>query len=104
MVVGVIGIVLFNLADTFFVGRLGTEELAALSFTFPVVLVIASLALGLGNGASAVISLAIGEGDQHKVRRLTTDSLLLTLLIVALFVVLGLLTIDPVFLLLGANP
>jgi putative MATE family efflux protein len=103
MVVGVIGIVLFNLADAFFVGRLGTEELAALSFTFPVVLVIASLALGLGTGASAVISLAIGEGDHHKVRRLTTDSLLLALLIVAFFVVLGLATIDPVFRLLGAT-
>lgn len=104
MVVGVIGMVLFNLADAFFVGRLGTEELAALSFTFPVVLVIASLALGLGTGASAVISIAIGEGDHHKVRRLTTDSLLLALLIVAFFVVLGLATIDPVFRLLGATP
>ena len=104
MVVGVIGMVLFNLADAFFVGRLGTTELAALSFTFPVVLVIASLALGLGMGASAVISLAIGEGDRHKVKRLTTDSLLLALLVVAFFVVLGLVTIDPVFRLLGATP
>jgi putative MATE family efflux protein len=104
MVVGVLGMVLFNLADAFFVGQLGTTELAALSFTFPVVLVIASLALGLGTGASAVISLAIGEGDRHKMQRLTTDSLLLALLIVACFVVIGLLTIDPLFHLLGATP
>jgi len=96
--------VLFNLADAFFVGQLGTTELAALSFTFPVVLVIASLALGLGTGVSAVISIAIGEGDPHKVRRLTTDSLLLTLLVVAFFVAIGLLTIDPLFRLLGATP
>ncbi len=104
MVIGVLGMVMFNLADAFFVGRLGTRELAALSFTFPVVLVIASLALGLGTGASAVISLAIGEGDRHKVQRLTTDSLLLALLIVACFVAIGLLTIDPLFRLLGATP
>ena len=97
------GMVLFNLADAFFVGRLGTKQLAALSFTFPVVLVIASLALGLGTGASAIISIAIGEGDRHKVRRLTTDSLLLALLTVALFVIMGLLTIDPIFRLLGAT-
>jgi putative MATE family efflux protein len=104
MLIGIFGMVLFNLADTFFVSRLGTESLAALSFTFPVVLIIASLALGLGTGASAVISLAIGEGDRHRVQRLTTDSLLLALLVVILFVALGLLTIDPLFRLLGAAP
>lgn len=103
MVFGVIGIQAFNLVDTFFVGKLGVRELAAMSFTFPVVFTIAGLSLGLGLGASAVISRAIGEGDWHRVRRLTTDSLTLSVLIVALFVVVGLLTIDPVFRLLGAT-
>jgi putative MATE family efflux protein len=103
MIFGMIGIVAFNLVDTFFVGRLGTNELAALSFTFPVVIVINSLALGLGTGASAVISRAIGEGDHYRVKRLTTDSLILSVLVVMCFVVLGLLTIDPVFRMLGAT-
>lgn len=104
MTFGIVGMVAFNLVDTYFVGRLGTKELAALSFTFPIVLLINSLAMGLGMGASAVISRAIGEGDQHKVQRLTTDSLVLALLFVAFFVVIGLLTIDPTFRLLGASP
>ena len=103
MVIGILGMVAFNLVDTFFVGQLGTQELAALSFTFPVVLVVNSLALGLGIGASSVISRAIGEGDHHKVKRLTTDSLVLSLLLVAVFVVVGLLTVEPVFRLLGAQ-
>lgn len=104
MVFGLLGMVAFNLVDAFFVGQLGTKELAALSFTFPVVLVIHSLALGLGIGTSAVVSRAIGEGDQQKVKRLTTDSLVLSVLIVAFFVGIGLLTIGPVFRLLGATP
>ena len=104
MTFGIVGMVAFNLIDTYFVGRLGTKELAALSFTFPIVLLINSLAMGLGMGASAVISRAIGEGDQHKVQRLTTDSLVLAVLFVAFFVVIGLLTIDPTFRLLGASP
>jgi putative MATE family efflux protein len=103
MILGILGIHAFNLIDTFFVGQLGTRELAAMSFTFPVVFTIAGMALGLGLGASAVISRAIGEGDWHKVRRLTTDSLTLSWLIVAFLVVVGLLTIDPVFRLLGAT-
>jgi putative MATE family efflux protein len=104
MVVGHLGMVAFNLADTFYVGRLGTRELAALSFTFPVVMVVSSLAIGLGIGTAAVVSRAIGEGDEHKVRRLTTDSLILASVLVAAFVGLGILSIDPVFRLLGATP
>ena len=103
MVFGMIGMVAFNLVDTFYVGHLGTDELAALSFTFPVILVISSLALGLGTGAAAVLSRAIGEGDSDRVRRLTTDSLVLSLVVVMAFVVLCLLTIGPVFTLLGAT-
>jgi putative MATE family efflux protein len=104
MIFGIMGIVAFNLVDTFFVGKLGTDELSALSFTFPVVLVISSLAHGLGIGAAAVISRAIGEGDHHRVRRLTTDSLLLSVLLVGVFAAIGLFTIDSVFKLLGASP
>ena len=103
MVLGMLGMVIFNLSDTFFVGQLGTNQLAALSFTFPVVLVVSSLAMGLGIGASAVISRAIGEGNQYKVKRLTTDSLTLSLIFVGFFALFGLFTINPLFRLLGAS-
>ncbi|MBU8914270.1 MAG: MATE family efflux transporter [Spirochaetales bacterium] len=103
MIFGVLSMVLYNLVDTLFVGRLGTDQLAALSFTFPVVLVISSLALGIGIGASAAVSRAIGAGDHDRVRRLATDSLVLALLIVGAFATAGVLTIDPLFRLLGAN-
>ena len=80
MMVGILSMVAFNLVDTFFIGQLGTSELAAISFTFPVVMIVGSLAAGLGVGASAIISRAIGEGDSGKVRRLTTDALMLAFL------------------------
>ena len=104
MIFGMVGMVAFNLVDTFFVGQLGTQELAALSFTFPIIMVIGSLAMGIGVGSSAVISKAIGRGDHHMVQRLTTDSLILSLLLVAFFVIIGMLTIEPLFRLLGATP
>lgn len=103
MVMGMLGVVAFNLADTFFVGQLGIKELAALSFTFPVIMVTHSIALGLGVGTSAVVSRAIGRGDEHKVQRLTTDGLLLSFLLVAFFVTIGFFTITPLFKLLGAS-
>ena len=103
MILGIGAMVAFNLTDTFFVGRLGPTELAALSFTFPIVLIVNSIAIGLGIGASAVISRAIGRGESGEVRRLATDSLTLAFSTVALFVVIGYLTIDPVFRRLGAT-
>jgi putative MATE family efflux protein len=74
-----------------------------MSFTFPVVMTFGSLAMGLGIGASSVIARAIGEGDSRSIRRLATDSLSLSLLVVIVFAFLGLLTINPLFTLLGAK-
>ena len=104
MIWGVLAITAFSIVDTYFVGQLGTKPLAAMSFTFPVVMTLGSLAMGLGVGTSSVIARAIGEGDRDRVQRLTTDSLTLSLLIVAIFVCLGLFTIEPLFTALGAAP
>ncbi len=104
MLFGIMGMVVFNLVDTIYVGRLGTAELAALSFTFPVVMVVTSIGLGIGVGASSLISFAIGEGNHSKVQRITSDSLVLSLLLVTVFISIGYFTIDPLFTALGATP
>lgn len=103
MLFAMIGLVIFNLADTFFVAQMGLAPLAALTFTFPVVMLLNSLAQGLGSGASALVSRAIGEQDKLKAQYLTTTSLLLALSIVLIFVIGGLITLDPIFKLLGAE-
>jgi len=75
-----------------------------MSFTFPVVMTLGSLAMGLGVGASSIIARAIGEGDMVRVQRFTTNSLTLALFAVGIFVTAGLLTIEPLFTALGAGP
>jgi len=59
MIFGMLGMVMFNLADTYFIGKVGVEELVAMGFTFPVVMVVGSLALGVGIGTSSLISPSI---------------------------------------------
>lgn len=103
MVFGSLGLVIFNLVDAFFIGRLGALQLAAISFTYPVILAINSITLGLGIGVSSVISRAVGSGNHHKVERLTTDSLVFAILMALLISTVGLFTIRPLFTALGAN-
>lgn len=47
MLLGIMGMVVFNLVDTYFVGKLGVQQLAAMSFSFPVVMFLNSLSQGL---------------------------------------------------------
>jgi putative MATE family efflux protein len=103
MLIGILGMIVFNLMDTFYVSRLGTIELAAISFTFPVVMVISSIAQGLGVGITVTVSKASGEGNREKQTRLITWGLILSVIVVVFFVIIGLLTIDPLFRLLGAD-
>ncbi|MEN9225084.1 MAG: MATE family efflux transporter [Thermostichus sp. HHBFW_bins_43] len=104
MIWGIFAVMAIELADAYFVGQLGTPELAAMSFTFPVTMVLSNLAIGLGVGASSVIARAIGEGNLERVQRLTTNSLVLSFLIVVVCVLFGFLTLDPLFTALGADP
>lgn len=104
MVGGLLATMSFNLIDTYFVSRLGTNALAAISFTFPIVFLIFSLAIGIGIGTSSVIARRIGEGNHEKVKQITTDSILLSIGISIIVSVCGLCTIRPLFSLLGATP
>lgn len=103
MVWGILSVVVVNLTDTFFVGQLGTVPLAAMGFSFPVVMFVFSLGIGLSAGATSIIARGLGSGDHERTKRLTTDSLVLSFAIATVLSVLGLVTIDPVFRLLGAG-
>ena len=103
MMLSIISMVAFNLIDTYFIGKLGERELAALTFTFPVIMVVFSIIQGLGIGATALIARSIGKGDRKKAARETTDSIALTLLLTGFFVLVGLLTLEPTMRLLGAD-
>ncbi|WP_288132693.1 MATE family efflux transporter [Microbulbifer sp.] len=103
MVWGILATMSFNVVDTYFVAQLGSGPLAAMSFTFPVVMVINAIAIGLGAGTSSAVARAYGAGDLNRVRRLATDAVLLAALIAIVVTVVGLLTIEPLFRLLGAE-
>jgi putative MATE family efflux protein len=102
VLLGIITMMGQALIDAWFLGRVGDRALAAHAFSFPILMIVTSVAIGLGAGTSSVVARAIGAGDHRRARRLTTDALLLSFLITAAISVIGVLTIGPLFRLLGA--
>ncbi len=102
MLLGIATMMGQGLIDAWFLGQVGDRALAAFSFGFPMLMIITSVAIGLGAGTSSVVARAIGAGDHRRARRLATDSLLLSFLITAALAAIGILTIEPLFKLLGA--
>lgn len=103
MLLGMMGMVIFNLADTYFVGQLGVQQLAAMSFSFPVVMFLNSLSQGVGIGTSSLISRNIIKTGKNTVKVMASRAILLGVIVVLFFVVIGLLTIRPVFAAMGAE-
>lgn len=100
---GMLAIILFNITDTYFVSRLGKEPLAAMGFTFPVVMLVGAVSSGISMGAGSILARAYGKKDYHLMARTATDGILLSAIFVAIVSSFGLLTIKPLFSALGAE-
>ena len=103
MVIGLIVIITNSLVDAYFVSQLGSAPLAAVSYAFPVSFIVGAIAMGLGTGTASLASRLFGAGNQEKVRQIATHSMLLGLIAGLCVVIFGLLTLEEVFSLLGAD-
>lgn len=103
MAIGVLALLGFQLVDSAFIARLGTAQLAAQSFTFPLSFLIIGIQVGMGIAIAALISRALGAGEEARAERLSS------LVLMAGGAVIGLLAIalwvfhQPIFQLLGAD-
>ena len=103
MILGITASLGAGLVEAFFLAQVGTPELAAYSFTFPVTGALMSLSLGISIGLSSVLARAVGGGDHAQIQRLASDGISLVALVMIVMSILGWLTIEPLFKALGAN-
>lgn len=103
MVWGIFAIISFQLVDTFYISLLGTEPLAAVTFTFPVTFIIFSMILGMGIAMSSVLSRQIGQGDMDTVQRIASHGILFAFLAGLILAALGLGFMEPIFRAMGAD-
>ncbi|MEX2366689.1 MAG: MATE family efflux transporter [Pseudohongiellaceae bacterium] len=102
--IGAVAVILYYLADTYFVSLLGTRELAALGFTFPATILVTYFGVGLGIGTSALVARAIGSNNMVQASEMTYSSILLGLVLGILFILPGLWSINLLFPAMGAGP
>lgn len=94
---------MYNFVDTYFGGQISTDALAALSLSFPVFFIILSAGSGIGQGTTALISNALGEGDQEKAGVYLTQALVFALICGLVITAGGFLLAPHLFGLLGAT-
>lgn len=103
MILGISSSLIAGLAEAYYLGLLGSEQLAALGFTFPVTAALMSITLGVSIGLSSVLAREVGGGHKDLIQRTTTGGLILATGIMILVTVLGLATLEPLFIALGAD-
>lgn len=103
MVIGLSASMSFSFVDSYFIGMLGKDELAAMGFVTRMIMIIISASIGLSAGITSVLARAAGNKDNDEIKALATNTLIFTFLLAILFTIVGLLTIDPLFTLMGAD-
>ena len=103
MMIGLVSVIVASLVEAIYIGRLGTNELAAIGFTFPLVMVMQGVSMGLSVGASSVVARCMGLGQQDKAQRLITHCFVLVLFLILAFSSIAYFNLDAFFRLLGAG-
>ncbi|MCC7305075.1 MAG: MATE family efflux transporter [Alphaproteobacteria bacterium] len=103
MIWGLMAVISVQLVDTYFVSMLGTRELAGISFTFPVTMLISHLVFGLNIALSSVVSRLLGEKKQEDAKRVVLHGIILSFTVSAIIALLCYIFLEPLFRKLGAD-
>ncbi|MYA17575.1 MAG: hypothetical protein F4Z28_12865 [Gammaproteobacteria bacterium] len=103
MILGFLAMTLASFVETVYLGRIGTEAIAAVTFAFPILMIIGAATRGIGVGIGAVLARAIGAGDRERAAFLTTHGLLLVLAFNIACSIFLIAFAEPLFYLLGAR-
>jgi putative MATE family efflux protein len=102
--VSMLAMSLYVLADTFWLGRVSYEAIAAITITFPFYIVIFAIGLGSGIGANALASRQFGERNIEGTNQVAGQSFSLTAIFGIIFIIPSVFFAKPLAALLGATP
>lgn len=94
----------YNMADTFFVGKLDTQSTAAVGVVFSVMAIIQAVGFFFGHGSGNYISRKLGSKEFDDASAMAANGFFLSLLSGVVIAVLGVIFIDPLSVALGSTP
>lgn len=101
--VGLMVSALYNVVDTYFVGGLGTAQVAAVSVVFPLSFIILGVGLLFGIGASTCISKFLGEKQYKKADEYASTSVYTSFIISIILSALMIIFFKPIIKMLGIS-
>ncbi|MEF8772032.1 MATE family efflux transporter [Halodesulfurarchaeum sp.] len=94
----------YNLADTFWVGRVGQEAVSALSYSWPLVFLMISIAGGFTVAGTVLVSQNKGAGRDERVNFAAGQTIAFVVVVAAFFSVIGYILTPWLVGLIGATP
>ena len=95
---------MYNLVDTFFVGRINTQSTAAVGIVFSVLFFIQAFSFFFGNGSGNYISRQLGAQNTKDAEVMASTGLFYTLVFSLIVMLLGWIFLEPISILLGSTP
>ena len=93
-----------SIADSYFIGMLGTDALAGLALVFPLVMLLQMTSAGaMGGGVSSAIARALGADDERLARNLVAHAIAIAVAVGLLFTLAVLALGRPLYSLLGGR-
>ena len=95
---------MYNLVDTFFVGKINTQSTAAVGVVFSVMFFIQAFSFFFGNGSGNYISRQLGAQNTKDAEVMASTGLFYTLVFSLIVMLLGWIFLEPISILLGSTP
>ena len=103
-VVSQIIVILYSMADTFFIGQIGDpNQIAALSITFPIYTLLTAVANLFGIGANSVIARSMGQNDELTAKKASSFCFWGSIAVTAVLSILLAIFMTPLLLFFGAD-
>jgi putative MATE family efflux protein len=93
----------YQLTDTFWVGRLGAEAVAAVALSFPLIFLMLSVGIGLSIAGTVLLAQYKGQNNQKMVDLVAAQTLVMLVLVSIVLAVIGYFSAGPVLNLMGAE-
>lgn len=95
---------LYNVVDSIYVGRLGTDPLSALSLSFPLQMIIIAIAVGTGVGTSSLISRLLGKGEKKLASNAAEHVIFISIIYSIIMAFIGYFFADRLFVIFTDDP